>query len=332
MTDAPLSLDPAVRAYLARQLPGTPMRRRPVADVRREVATWAAEVGGAPEPVASVAAADADGVPARLYRPAGGERVALVWLHGGAWMLGDLDGCDAVARALANRSGCAVLSVDYRLAPEHRFPAAVDDAWTATRWASAAFDRIAVGGDSSGGNLAAAVALRARDARLPLALQLLVYPIVDYAVETATYFRFRQAYAEFAGRQGFGPTSEDNLRFMWDVYVPDPEQRLLPDAAPMRAATLRRVAPAVVVTAEHDILRHEGRQYAAWLEAEGVPVELHEYPGQVHGFFHMLGITPAAHDAVAKSGAAVRRGLVGVRSASVATRAGRPRSTITRRG
>ena len=300
---------PELLEYIRAQPARRPMAQRSVAAARRDLRAWALDVGGEPERVATVQRLDAGGVAARLYRPAGGERTALVWLHGGAWMLGDLDSCDAIVRALAARTGAAVLAVDYRLAPEHRFPAAIDDAWAATAWASAAFERIAVGGDSAGGNLAAAVALRARDRDVPLALQVLVYPIVDYAVETSSYYRFRQAYAVFAGKHGFGPTSHDDLRHMWDVYVPDPGQRVHQDVAPMRAASLAGLAPALMITAEHDILRLDGQQYARWLAAEGVPVDLHDYAGMIHGFFHMLGVTEAARDALGKAAAALCRAL-----------------------
>jgi acetyl esterase len=303
----PLTVSPELIAYLARQAPRRPMRRRPLDEVRRDLADWAEEVGGNPEPVDVVEEVDAGGVPARLYRPSGHEAHVLVWLHGGAWMLGDLDSCDRIARALVNRTSAAVLTVDYRLAPEHRFPAAIDDAWTATLWASETFARAAVGGDSAGGNLTAAVALRARDRSVDLALQVLVYPVLDYAVESGSYHRFRQAYADFDGVPGLGPTSFDDLRFMWHEYVPDDRLRLLPDAAPMRARSLRGVAPAVVITAEHDIVRPDGQHYAHWLQAEGVPVQYHDYAGQIHGFFHMLGLTAAAHDAIGKTGDALRR-------------------------
>lgn len=307
MIDGRLKPAAELLGFLATQPTRRPMRQRSLHDARQDVRAWASMVGGEPEPVAVVEPVDAGGVPARLYRPAGAEQSVLVWLHGGAWMLGDLDTCDPIARALANRAGCAVLSVDYRLAPEHRFPAAIDDAWAATVWAGSAFQQVAVGGDSAGGNLAAAVALRARDNKVRLALQLLVYPLVDYAVDSGSYYRFGQAYAKFAGRPGFGPTCLDDLRFMWEVYIPDPADRLRQDSAPMRAASLRGVAPAVMITAEHDIVRHDTHQYARWLEVEGVRAELYDYRGQIHGFFHMLGVTHAAQDAVGKSAAALRQ-------------------------
>jgi acetyl esterase len=295
--------------YLAKQPPRRPMRQRELATVRREHDAWALDVGGAPEPVASIEPVDAGGVPARLYSPAPAGTGVLVWLHGGAWMLGSLDSCDRIARALASRAGCDVLAVDYRLAPEHTYPAGLLDTWVALTWAADRYDAVAIGGDSSGGNLAAATALLARDRGLALAAQLLVYPILDYAVDTGCYQRFACAYRGFAGDHGWGPASLDDLRYMWDAYVPEPALRREPGAAPMRAATLAGSAPAVIVTAEHDILREEGVDYARWLRAEDVPVELYEFAGQIHGFFHMLGTTEAAQAAHWRAAAALRAAL-----------------------
>lgn len=209
---------------------------------------------------------------------------------------------------LANRAGCAVLSVDYRLAPEHHFPAAIEDAWAATLWASGRFDQIAVGGDSAGGNLAAAVSLRARDNGVESALQLLVYPVLDYAAVQGSFFDdFRQRYAEFGGDAGFGTRHGDSVRHMWEVYIPDPSQRLEQNASPMHAASARDLAPAVIITAEHDILRGEADAYARRLEAEDVPVELRRYEGQIHGFFSQLETMDDARDAIDTLAAALRR-------------------------
>jgi acetyl esterase/lipase len=154
-----------------------------------------------------------------------------------------------------------------------------------------------------------------------LALQLLVYPILDYAVDTGCYLRFARAYTGFAGDRGWGPASLDDLRYMWESYVPDPAVRLEPGAAPMRAETLTGCALAFIVSAEHDILRGEAVEYARWLRAEDVGVELHEYAGHIHGFFHMLGTTEAAQDAHSLTTAALRaalraghRGMAGLRA------------------
>jgi acetyl esterase len=262
---------------------------------------------GRPEPVAMVEDLTVQGVRARLYSRAADMPEVLVWLHGGGWILGDLDCFDPLARALANRSQCAVLAVDYRLAPEHPFPAAIDDAWAATVWASERFERVAVGGDSAGGNLAAAVAIRARENHVALVLQLLVYPVLEYAVDTPSYDAFMERYSNFAGQEAFGAISRDGIRFIWDLYVPDPERRQHPDAAPMRAASLFGLAPTLIIVAEHDILRHEGDEYERRLKDAGVPVASHCYKGQIHGFFHMLGIMADARDAVDKAADGLRR-------------------------
>jgi acetyl esterase len=230
-----------------------------------------------------------------------------VWFHGGGWILGDIDCFDPLARALANRSRCAVLAVDYRLAPEHRYPAAVEDAWAATSWALSRFARAAVGGDSAGGNLAAAVARRARDSGVAIAIQLLVYPVLDYAISSPYYERFRQRYAGFAGQERFGAETQDGIRHIWDLYVPEAARRLEPDAAPLRAATLTGLAPAYVIMAEHDILRGEGEDYVRGLREAGVAVESDCYSGQIHGFFHMLSVMDDAEEAVGRAAGALRR-------------------------
>jgi acetyl esterase len=278
-----------------------------IAAVRADAREKVLAVSGELIPVASVESVDADGVPSRLYRPAGGERAVLVWAHGGGWMHGDLDTADGVARALANRAGCAVLSINYRLAPEHPFPAGFDDAWTAITWARRSFDSVAVGGDSSGGNLAAAAALKARDEGVELAAQLLVYPVLDSTEDTDYKVAFQQRYARFAGRPGFGANSYRRLKHIWETYVPDPAARKASYASPVHAESVDGVAPATIITAEHDFLRAEAEDYAERLRAAGVPVELHEYAGQIHGFFEMFTVMTDSHHAIGVAGDAVRR-------------------------
>jgi acetyl esterase len=300
------------RAYLASLPARPPVWERDVADVREEVhaqerAALLAADGDLP-PMASIEDVDAAGVPARLYRPVGGESDVLVWIHGGAWMWGLLEGCEGTVRALASGAGCAVLSVGYRLAPEHRFPAAVEDAWAATRWALERFERVAVGGESAGANLAAVAALRARDRGIPLALQLLVCPLLDADVESPFFEQFVARYARFDGKAGFGSYSQRAVRHVWDVYAPDVALRVSQDAAPLRASTLAGVAPAVLITAEHDILRGQAEDYARRLEAEGVAVESHDVEGQIHGFYTLLaGTMWDAKQAFEHSAAGLRR-------------------------
>ena len=296
-----------VRAYVESLASRRPVWDRGIGKLRREVREYSLARSGTPESVASVEELSTRGVPARLYRSVVGERSVLVWLHGGSWMFGDLDCYDAIARALSNRARCAVLAVDYRLAPEHPYPAGLEDCWVATEWALDRFDRVAVGGDSAGGNLSAAVALRGRDRRRELALQLLVYPPLDYAaVNSPSYDEFRHRYSLFAGMQGFGARCQDGFRHIWEVYVPEPGRRFEPEASPLQAGSLAGVAPAVIITAEHDILRGENEEYARRLAAAGVAAEVWEYEGQVHGFFQVPGVMDDARDAIERSAASLR--------------------------
>jgi acetyl esterase len=294
-------------AYLEGLPPQRPMWQRTIGELRRDARDLAMAHGGQPAPVASVTEINANGVPARLYQPAGGEQSVLVWLHGGAWMVGDTDCHDNLVRALAVSAGCAALSVNYRRAPECRYPAATNDAWSATQWAAEHFLSVAVGGDSSGGNLAAAAALRARDSGIRLACQLLVYPVLDSDTDAPYRREFIARYEQFRGRAGFGRASQQNLRYIWGQYVPDPLQRRSGDASPLHAARLSRVAPAVIVTAEHDILRAEAERYARRLTEAGVGASVREYKGQIHGFYGLLGVMPDARDAVQYSAEALRQ-------------------------
>jgi acetyl esterase len=244
-------------------------------------------------------------LPVRVYRPPGtGPFPALVYLHGGGWVLGGLDTHDGTCRALARAVPCVVVSVDYRLAPEHPFPCAAEDAWAATRHVAAnaaAFGaepgRIAVGGDSAGGNLAAVVALMARDRGGPsLVHQLLVYPVIDAAMDTPSYRENAEGYFLTA----------DAMAWFWGHYVPDPAARRNPYASPLRAADLAGVAPAQVLTAEFDPLRDEGETYAARLRAAGVPVTLRRFDGMIHGFFSMTGSLDQAAVAVEEAAVGLR--------------------------
>ena len=297
---------PQARAFIESLPDQGLMAPRDINEVRREAGDIVRAAAGKAEPMTAVEDIDAGGVRARLYQPAGGETSVLVWIHGGAFMTGDLDSCDVVARAFAKQAQSAVLSVDYRLAPENPFPAAIDDAWRATVWASQGYDQVAVGGDSAGGNLAAAVALRARDLNLVLALQVLVYPVLTSETTNSYYETFPQRYANFCGRREFGATSLANIRNMWETYIPDASQRLLRDASPLRALSLAGLAPAIIILAEHDILREDGEEYIRRLETSGVPVEVHRYEGQLHGFISFPGKLDAGRDAVHKSAAALR--------------------------
>jgi acetyl esterase len=302
-----IEFHPQALEYLSSLVPGPPFWERDIDDARREDTARAQAEGGAPEHVAYVRDVTVTGVRTRCYWPRGDEQNALVWFHGGAWMTGDLEAHDALVRALANRAGCAVISVDYRRAPENTYPAAFDDCWTATEWAWRSFDQLAVGGDSSGGNLAAAVALRARDSHLPLALQLLVYPVLDAAaVDQSFYEDFARKFRSVAGFEAFGDLHQECIRKIWEIYIPEAESRLEPYASPARAESLRGVAPALVIEAEHDILRGEGEDYVERLQEAGVSAELVTYAGQIHRFFQLLGVMDDAQDAVTRAASAIK--------------------------
>ncbi|MER5324231.1 alpha/beta hydrolase [Streptosporangium roseum] len=234
-----------------------------------------------------------EGVPVRVYRPEEGDHPlpAIVYFHGGGWVFGSVARNDALGRDLALRNGAVVVSVDYRLAPDHPFPAAADDAWTVVKDVFARAGaygadpgRIAVCGDSAGGNVAAVVAWQARDAGLRLVHQLLVYPVTDVAMDT-------RSYRDHATGFGLGA---DEMAWFIEQYGGDPAD---PRLAPLRLADKTGLAPATVITAEYDPLCDEGEAYAAQLAAAGVPVELRRYGGAIHGFFGLPGFFDQAVEA-----------------------------------
>ncbi len=239
-------------------------------------------------------------MPVRLYAGSTDADLPVVaFFHGGGWVLSSVDGHDALARRIAARADVLVVSVEYRLAPEHPFPAPHDDCWAATAWLADHADeiggdasRLAVCGDSAGGNLAAGVAIRARDKGLRLALQALIYPCIDDRQEPYPSMT--------ENGEGYFLTAAD-MTWFWDRFVP-PGDRDDPRAVPARAADLSGLAPAYVQTAEYDPLRDEGEAYATRLEAAGVPTEVVRYPGVVHGFaarWHAMARAERAHDDLA---------------------------------
>jgi acetyl esterase len=256
--------------------------------------------GGSPRPLHEVTDRTLRGpggeLPVRMYRPGAGRPLpALLYFFGGGWALGSIDTSDVICRALAAETGCLVVTVGYRLAPEHPFPAAVEDCHAALRWVAANAAalgadpaRLAVGGDSAGGNLAAAVTLLARaDGDLALAAQLLVYPNTDQLADDASL------------RAADDPWLFNRHSVAWYArhYLARPEDAAHPLASPLRAADLTGLPPALVITAEYDPLRDQGEAYARRLADAGVPVELSRYPGMAHGFFAMAGTVDAARTA-----------------------------------
>jgi len=247
-------------------------------------------------------------IPVRIYRPEGkGPLAALVYFHGGGWVIGSLETHDASCRDLANRIGGVVVSVDYRLAPEHRYPAAAEDCWAATKWvaenaAALGVDpkHIAIGGDSAGGNLTAVVALMARDRRGPaLRFQLLIYPVTDADFTRASYRENAEGYL----------LTTPAMEWFWGHYVPDAAQRQEAYASPLRAKDLAGLPPAFVITAEYDPLRDEGEAYAKRLQQAGVPTRLQRYDGAIHGFFAMGLLSEVARTAIDDAVGAVKAGL-----------------------
>ena len=244
-------------------------------------------------------------IPVRVYWPqTGGPLPALVYFHGGGWVIGNLDQVDRTCRSLAKQSGCVVVNVDYRLAPEHKFPAAVDDAYAATQYVAAHAGefgvdprRIAVGGDSAGGNLATVVCLIARERGPKLGFQLLVYPVTDHDDDSPSMTEFADGYL----------LTRAVMPWFWGHYVTGPEQARHPHASPMNAASLAGLPPAMVITAECDPIRDQGEAYAAKLKAAGVPVTAKRYAGAIHVFFQLGGVIDAGKEAVSDAAAALRK-------------------------
>jgi acetyl esterase len=310
-----MALDPQVKAYLD-QLAAANVLDVPAISVREARAQM--EVGavmlGRPPKVGRIEDQTFPGlagpVRLRVTAPAGpGPFPALVFFHGGGFVVGSLSSHDHLCRAITNAAGIAVVSVDYRLAPEHPFPAAPDDAYAAVAWLAdrahgeaLGIDatRLAVGGDSAGGNLSAVVARRARDRGGPrLLLQLLIYPVTDADLDTPSYRENADGYL----------LSRAAMQWYWEQYVPQADRRADPDAAPLRAADLSGLPPALVVTAEHDVLRDEGEAYARKLADAGVPTRLRRYPGMIHGFLRRHTLFDQGRIALSDVAEALRSGL-----------------------
>lgn len=247
-------------------------------------------------------------IPIRLYYPECDPPFAvLVYFHGGGWVIGNLDTHHGVCHALANTSGCLVVSVDYRLAPEHRYPAAVEDAYAAAKWVAensnviqADPNRLAVGGDSAGGHLAAVVALMARDRKAPrIDFQVLIYPITDCSFNTPSYQENKEGYM----------LTRDLMKWFWHHFIEDAGEANNPYVSPLRADDLSDLPPALIVTAEYDPLRDEGEAYGKRMQAAGVSVTLSRYPGMIHAFIRMTARLDKAKAALYEVGGALRRAL-----------------------
>jgi acetyl esterase len=258
---------------------------------------------GPPLPLPVVVDVDADGVPARLYAKSFGAPV-FVYAHGGGWCYGSIETVDRFCRRVADRSGCAVLSVGYRLAPEHVFPAPIEDVETVLGYvrkegADLGVDpsRLAIGGDSAGGQIATVVARRQRDAATPLDHQALIYPALDPLTSADSYDELG----------GYG-LDRDSMRSAWAAYVPDPMLRFTPDVAPM-AADLAGLPATLIITAEYDVLRDEGAEYADALAASGVPVVHTRYLQMNHGFARKLATIDAARAAADQVASSLRAAL-----------------------
>jgi acetyl esterase len=252
-------------------------------------------------------------IPVRIYRPQSAAPTAklplLVYFHGGGWVIGDIETHHTMCQRLSESGELVVVSVDYRLAPEHRFPACVDDCWAATVWAAANAaaigaegSKVAVGGDSAGGNLAAVMALMARDrGGVDIGFQLLLYPAVDALANTGSMAKNADGYL----------LTTEAMRWFYDHYVPDSADRSDWRASPLRARSLAGLPPALVITAGFDPLLDEGRSYAERLAHDGVTTEYLEFGSMIHGFLGMPGVLPQARRGLALSGQAVREALTG---------------------
>lgn len=275
-----MPLHPEVAAFLESRKGLPPRSSLSVAETREMMVSGNAHAGNIP------GVERVDELPgARQYWPEDDRRLPLiVYFHGGRFFSGGLESHDALCRAIAILSGCRLLAVDYRLAPEHPFPAAVDDAVAAVRAAMNQAPSVAVAGDSAGANLAAVAALAVPGLRC----QVLLYPMLDPACDTPSH-------REFAS--GYGPGSDD-MRRGWELYLPSAGDRQDPRASPLHAADLSGAPPALVLTAEYDPLRDEAEVYAARLRASGVDVTLRRYDGAIHGFLGMTGLLSLARVAV----------------------------------
>lgn len=275
-----------------------------LARVRAEQLATVPALAGPPLPVAEARDVAVGGVPCRVYRPDDTDLPVTVYAHGGGWIVGSIETLDGVCRRLAVHGNCVVVSVDYRMAPEHRWPAAIDDVDTVVEAVQAGeldrtrVDRVAVAGDSAGGHLATVAGRRARDGGRPVTFQALVYPVTD-GVSIA------EGDPEEHLELGF---SRGEMAFYWDTFVPEDTDRSLPDVSPLHAE-LAGMPPTLLLLAGHDLLTAEGQAYADALQAAGVDVVVSTYPRMRHGFIRRLAVHSDAVVATDQVAAALRRAL-----------------------
>lgn len=286
-----MGLDSATVKFLEQMAEGDgkPLHLMAPDEARAFGSAMAELAGPAPEMdhVTEVTVDRTDGeVRLRVLVPIENPRGVVVYYHGWGWVIGSIDESDTIARKLAERTSCAVVLVDYRLAPEHPYPTAVDDSYAALEWVGENLAEIAdaeapliVAGDTAGGNLAAVMAIRARDRGGPaIALQALIYPVTDSDFSRPSY----------ASPENKLMLTREGMIWFWDHYVPESSRRKEPDASPLHADDLSGLPPAVILTAEFDVLRDEGEAYAERLTEANVPTDLKRYAGQMHGFFSLL--------------------------------------------
>lgn len=305
-----MTLDPQVKQLLAEMAKsaGPPLNEISPQEARQQMVDASAALGEE-ESIGSVEDRTVPGpngeVPIRIYKPTGDKpRRVLVYFHGGGWVVGSIDSHDGYCRSLVNAADVIVVSVDYRLAPEHKFPAAAEDAFAATRWVhenASSFgglpERIAVAGDSAGGNLAAVVPLMARDrGGPPIALQVLIYPITDYDFNTPSYNDCATGYF----------LTRDSMIWFWEQYLAQEADGINPYVSPLRAENLQGLPPALVITAGYDPLRDEGEAYAQRLQEAGVETKLSRYDGMIHGFVRRTAVLDKARDSLQEIAARLR--------------------------
>lgn len=299
-----MPLDAQVAADLRARADLTPFFRMPPNEARAAFETLAANAPKLGEPIAQVEDRSIRGpggnVGLRIYTPLGRPRASLLYIHGGGWVIGSPRSHDDLCRSLCHRAGVTVVSVDYRLSPEHKFPAALHDCFAALEWLAEqpGSGPLAVAGDSAGGNLSAALALYARDrGGPPLDLQVLIYPVINHNLDTASYHQCAE---------GFG-LMRDAMGYFWHCYLAHPADGRDPYASPLLAVNLARLPPALIQTAHYDVLRDDGEAYAARLRRAGVPVRCTRYLAMHHGFVQFAGQYETGRVAVQEIADALKR-------------------------